>query len=198
MIRFVATPDRVVVADLKMNLPGRGVWLCADRQSIDTAAASNLFARGLKANISVPASIGDDVDRLLEQAALASLSFARKASQCITGAFKVDSLLRTGKAIALLHALDAAKDGVRKLSGAACVSGRNGRKVTVLKLFASEQMSLALGGENVIHAALINGGAAESFLMRAEMLTRYRGKHPTTGEDDRHNVASLPKDVNQA
>ena len=196
MIRFVATPDGMVIADLKKNLPGRGVWVCANRRSVDKAAGKKMFARGLKMNVSVSELIGSETDSLIEQSALASLGFARKASQCITGAFKVDALLRTGKAVALLHAIDAADDGVRKLAGAACVSGKNGRKVKVLKLFDSEKMSLALGIENVNHAALTIGGAADSFLKRAELLARYRGESPKTGEDAQQQVVSIPEDVN--
>ncbi len=197
MIRFVAAPDGSVVADLKRTLPGRGVWVCAKRESVDKAADKNLFARGLKMNVSVSRSLGSDVDALIEKAALAGLGFARKAGQCVTGAVKVDGAIRSGKAIALLHAIDAADDGIAKLARAVGVSKRNGREVRVLKLFDSDKMRLALGGENVIHAALTNGGAASSFLKRAEMLIGYRGGSPKTGESDRQGAESFPKDVEQ-
>ncbi len=195
MIRFVAAPDGSIVADLKRNLPGRGVWLCARRDTVDKAAGMNLFARGLKMNVSVSSSLGSDVDTLIERTAVAGLGFSRKAGQCVAGAVKVDAAIRSGKAIALLHATDAAEDGVAKLARAVGVSKRSGREVRVLKLFGSDKMRLALGGENVIHAALTSGGAASSVLKRAEMLIGYRGGSPKTGESDRRCAEGFPKDV---
>ena len=70
LIRFVAGPDSALVPDLKRNLPGRGCWVTADRLHVERAAAKKLFARALKAEIQVPADIGDMVDRLLARAAL--------------------------------------------------------------------------------------------------------------------------------
>ncbi|WP_304191444.1 DUF448 domain-containing protein, partial [Phenylobacterium aquaticum] len=45
LIRFVAGPDGVVVPDLARKLPGRGLWVAADRVSLETAAKKGLFAR---------------------------------------------------------------------------------------------------------------------------------------------------------
>lgn len=182
LLRFVAAPDGSVVADLNRKLPGRGVWVRASREFVDKAARKNLFARGLKKNVSVSSTLADEVDQMLERSALAGLGLARKAGQCVTGAGKVDEVLRAGKVVVLLHAQDAAADGVRKLTGAACVSAGKGRIVRVFNLFDSRQMSLALGGSNVVHAALTNGGAAKSFLRRAAALVRYRGGSLDTGE----------------
>ncbi|PLU83733.1 DNA-binding protein, partial [Sinorhizobium medicae] len=47
LIRFVAGPDGVVVADLKRQLPGRGCWVKAERQLVEKAVAKKLFARAL-------------------------------------------------------------------------------------------------------------------------------------------------------
>ena len=47
-------------------------------------------------------------------------------------------------------------------------------------IFASSEMDLALGGANVIHAALLAGGASTSFLKCAAALARYRGEAPET------------------
>jgi len=38
LIRFVAGPDGAVVPDLARKLPGRGLWVAADRASVATAA----------------------------------------------------------------------------------------------------------------------------------------------------------------
>src|SRR5690606_28744965 len=45
LIRFVADPDGAVVPDLARKLPGRGLWVAADRASLEAAIKKNLFAR---------------------------------------------------------------------------------------------------------------------------------------------------------
>ena len=194
MIRFVAGPDGTIVPDLKRNLPGRGVWVFGRRELVEKAVSKKLFARGLKMNVSVSSSLANEVDALLERSALAGLGFARKAGQCVTGAGKVEAAMRAGKARAIVHAGNAADDGIRKLKGAVYASERDGKKVKVFRLFDSDQMGLALGGTNVVHAALTVGGAANSFIKRAETLVRYRGGSPETGEDCSLADGSFSKD----
>jgi hypothetical protein len=41
-------------------------------------------------------------------------------------------------------------------------------------VLTSEQLDLALGRSNVIHAALLAGPASDTFLSRSHMLVRYR------------------------
>jgi hypothetical protein len=41
-------------------------------------------------------------------------------------------------------------------------------------VLTSEQLDLALGRSNVIHAALLAGPASDTFLSRSQMLVRYR------------------------
>ncbi len=195
MIRFVAGPDDSIVPDLKRTLPGRGVWVYGCREKVDKAADKNLFARGLKKKVTVSSSLGIEVDALLERSALAGLGFARKAGQCVTGSSKVDSALRVGKVVALVHAENAAPDGIRKLSGAVYAAGANGNNTKVFNLFDSDQMSFTLGGANVVHAALTRGGAANSFIKRAETLVRYRGGSPETRKADQQSADGFSKDV---
>jgi len=44
LIRFVRSPDGVVVPDLARKLPGRGVWVSLERRLLDQAVARKLFA----------------------------------------------------------------------------------------------------------------------------------------------------------
>lgn len=184
MIRFVAGPDGTVVPDLKRTLPGRGCWVKAERRYVDEAVRKKLFARGLKDSVKAAADLGDLVDRLLAKSTLGSLGLARKAGGIITGATKVDAGIRSGKVFLLLHAQDAAPDGVRKLDQARrAVRGAGGPDIPALSLFKSEEMDLALGGVNVIHAAVIDGTAAAGFVKRALLLQHFRdgGATPTNG-----------------
>ena len=49
LLRFVLAPDGQVVPDVEAKLPGRGLWVSADRTIIAQAVAKRLFARAAKA-----------------------------------------------------------------------------------------------------------------------------------------------------
>lgn len=179
LIRFVAGPDSTIVPDLKRNLPGRGCWVTADRTHVDLAVARKLFARGLKAEVIVPPELGAMVDGLMAKAALGALGLARKAGMVALGAAKVESNVRSGKAAAVLHADEASEDGVRKITQARrAVVHAGGPVIVAYKLFSEHELGLALGGTNVIHAAVLAGDAGKAALKRMAALDRYRGGSP--------------------
>ena len=168
MLRFVAGPDGTVVPDIKRKLPGRGVWVTATCEAVAEAVKRGALQRGLKANVKVPADLPDFADRLLERAALDALAMAHKAGRIVAGFERVESAIAAGGLAALIHAADAAPDGVRKL--AVRVEGQ----FPVICTFTSSQLDLALGRPHVIHAALLSGREGETFLARWRTLERYR------------------------
>jgi uncharacterized protein len=179
LIRFVVGPDCVLVPDLKRNLPGRGCWVTADRLHVELAARKKLFGRALRQDVSIPGDLGAMVDRLLARAALGSLGLARKAGALVTGAAKVDAAVRSREALAVLHALDAAPDGVRKIDQARRAGASpDGLEVPAYKLFSEAEIGLALGRANVIHAAVLASDAGKAALKRVVALDRYRGGTP--------------------
>ncbi|MGU3399376.1 RNA-binding protein [Brucellaceae bacterium D45D] len=177
MIRFVAGPDGSVVPDLKRNLPGRGCWVKAERHLVDEAVKRKLFARALKEGVTPQADLGALVDQLLTKSAIGSLALARKAGAVVSGSAKVDQAIRTGAAAMVLHAKEAAADGVRKHDQARrAVVHMEGPDIPSFSLFTGEEMDLAFGGGNVIHAAVLDGKAAAGFIQKALLLHRYRGE----------------------
>jgi hypothetical protein len=79
----------------------------------------------------------------------------------------------------LLHAAEAASDGIRKIDGA--VRRRFGDRadnLPVIKTFNASQLDLAFGRPNVIHAALLAGPASAAFLARNMRLERFRAGDP--------------------
>jgi predicted RNA-binding protein YlxR (DUF448 family) len=187
LIRFVVGPDMTVVPDLKRRLPGRGCWVTADRSHVDEAARRNLFSRALKAKVTPPAHLGQLVDSLLARAALGAMGLARKAGQVVLGAAKVEGAVRSGKALLTLHAAEAAPDGVRKIDQARRATVHaGGPDIPFYKLFSEAELGLALGGTNVIHAAVLAGDTGRAVLKRVSALDRYRGGSP----EDRMIVAA--------
>ncbi len=187
LIRFVVGPDSTLVPDLKRRLPGRGCWVTAERSHVDRAAEKKRFQRALKADLDVPPELGALVDTLLARAALGALGLARKAGAVAMGAAKVESAVRTGKAAAVLHAVEASEDGVRKIAQARrAVLLAEGPDIPAYKLFSEAELGLALGGTNVIHAALLAGDPGQAALKRMVALDRYRGGSPA----DRLTIAA--------
>ncbi len=175
LIRFVAAPDGTIVADPKANLPGRGVWVCAERAVVAEAARSRAFARSLKDNVKVAPDLDQQVENLLEHRALDALSMANKAGRVTAGFEKISSKIEGGSVAALLHARDGAEGGTEKLDRKLkAVAAAAGRGVMIFRLFTITQMSLAMGRSNVVHAALERGGATDRFLIEAGRLMRYR------------------------
>ena len=48
LIRFVVGPDGSVVPDVEAKLPGRGLWVLADRSALDRAVRKGLFSRAAR------------------------------------------------------------------------------------------------------------------------------------------------------
>jgi len=173
MIRFVIAPNGEAIADLKHNLPGRGVWVTATRNALDRAVKANAFARGFRRDVRVAGDVVADTERLLENAAVDALAVARKAGLIATGFAQVETALKRDAVTALLHAAEAAPDGVKKLDSALRQS-RQTESVRIVRILTTSQLDLALGRPNVIHAALLAGRASETFMARLRRLERFR------------------------
>ena len=182
LIRFVAGPDGVV-PDVKRKLPGRGLWITASRKALADAVARKAFARGFKRDVRVPADLAALTERLLVQSALDALAIAGKAGLAPAGFAKVEAALMRDRVVALLHASEAAADGVKKLTGV-LKSRPDVDRITVIRAFDSAQLDLALGRANVVHAALLAGPASNTFLARFHRLERFRTGKPAGTEQD--------------
>ena len=115
------------------------------------------------------------------RSAIEALAIAAKAGQVISGFSKVEAALEQRQAQtsvgALIHASDGAADGIRKLDAMVRQNTGNGEEspeFPVVTSLTSEQLDLALGRSNVIHAALLAGPASKTFLSRSHVLVRYR------------------------
>lgn len=180
LLRFVAGPDGDLVPDLRARLPGRGVWVGLDRASVAEAVGRKLFARALKAEVTADPGIADDVAALLRKAALGRLGLARKCGAAIAGFTKVESALAREKVAVLLTASDAADDALRKVSDRLHRRARDepGTNTLHIRAFSADELGLAMGRPNVIHAALLGGPAGRSFLESVVRLLRYDGMAP--------------------
>ena len=174
LIRFVVGPHGDVVPDVKRKLPGRGIWISATRAAVDEAVKRRVFARGFRKEVRVATDLGEITERLLERSALDALAIVGKAGQIVSGFGKVEDAIGSRSALAIIHAADGAADGKRKLAATVRRNAKEGREIPSIEGFSSQQLDLALGRLNVIHAALLDGAASATFLARTQRLLRFR------------------------
>lgn len=188
LIRFVPGPDGVIVPDLAEKLPGRGIWITGTRAMVEAAVRSKAFSRSLKKNAVAGPDLPSRLESLMLKRSLDALSIANKAGLITTGFTKVEAAVSSGGVVALIHAADGSDEGTGKLDRRYLAVCRDlTRQAVVVKLATIEQLSLALGRSNVVHAALGSGGAADKFLSEIARLERYRGTEAalsTAGHDE--------------
>jgi predicted RNA-binding protein YlxR (DUF448 family) len=176
LIRFVADPDGRVVPDIGAKLPGRGMWVSANRASLEIAVAKNHFSRSAKAALTASPDLPDRVEALLMRRIADDLGLARRAGQLIQGFDGVSRAFDTKRPPNLLiEASDGSEDGRRKI---VAVARAHGLQPDVVDCLNSQELSLALGRENVVHAALTPGRLSERVKLEAG---RLRGFRPASG-----------------
>ncbi len=187
LMRFVADPDGHVVPDAAAKLPGRGLWVEASKAAIDKAVEKKLFSRaarrpasGGEQNIKVTATadLADRAEKALLARMIGDLGLARRSGALVLG---FDNVLRELEGPkppkALIEAFDGSADGKRKLYAAA---HRLELNCAVIECLTSAELGLALGRENVIHAAVQPGGLAERLIFDAERLAGFRPRNGST------------------
>lgn len=174
LIRFVIGPDGILFPDPSEKLPGRGVWITASKEKIQEAVIKKALFRSLKREVEIPKDLPEITGSLLRHRALNSLSLANKAGHVTTGFVQVDALIAKGTVFMLLHAKDGAQGGAEKLNKVMrAVSRAKGQKEHIETFFTVEEMSLALGRSNVVHAALTTSGISQKFLNEAHRMQQY-------------------------
>jgi len=169
LIRFVIGPDGAVVPDLAGKLPGRGIWVSADRGAMEQAVKRKLFARAARQPVQMPEKLVDLVHDLLTRRVIDLISLARKGGQAVGGYEKVRDWLARGDARVLLQAHDGSVRGKTKLRPP---EGPDSH-ITCL---SAQELGLAFGREHVIHAALAAGGLTSRVVEEAAKLARMRGQ----------------------
>ncbi len=167
LIRFVVGPDQSIVPDVDGRLPGRGLWLRARRDMIETAAQKRLFAKAARANVSVSPDLADTVAELLRRRCLNHLGLAQRAGLVASGAEKVRAQIATGRTAALIGASDGSIAERQKMN--ALVPG-----VPVVDVFTSAELGSALGRDMAVHVALLPGRLTQMILEDADRFSGLR------------------------
>ena len=167
LIRFCVGPDGQIVPDILGRLPGRGIYVSADRAMIEKAAKKGLFARAARQPVKVPDGLADLVEDLLLRRVVDLLSMARKAGDAVMGYEKVKDWLAKGQAATLIQASDGSERGKTKLHAP---EGKGG----FIGVLTAGEMGLSFGRERAIHAALAAGGLRTRVVVEAARLAGLR------------------------
>lgn len=182
LLRFVVGPDRHIVPDVDGRLPGRGLWLTATRDIVRAAVAKRLFARAAKQDVVVDDGLDDRVEALLVRRSIERLGLARRAGQAVAGFAQVEKAVRAGGVAVLVEAADGAADGRGKLR-------RLAPELPVADRLTAAELAQAFAREQVVHAALLKGRLAETFVAEQARLAGFRG-----GVKDETKVKVLERD----
>lgn len=185
MIRFARAPGGEIIPDLAEKLPGRGFRVHADRALLEEALGRGRFraaaARSLRAQVAaadVDAGLAQRIDLLLRRRVADRIGLERRAGRLVTGFEKVAARLRRGSPGLLLEARDGARDGIAKLRALA------GSAVVVASPLDRDQLGLALGRENVVHAAVDAGKGADALLRDCRRLAAWENRPLVIPLDD--------------
>ncbi len=170
LVRFVVGPGNIVVPDIDGRLPGRGLWLKAERAMMEAAASKRLFAKAARKDVVVPADLADTVAALLKRRCLNHLGLAKRAGLVAAGAEKVRARIAEGRTAALVEAADGSLDERRKF--VALAPG-----IPVVELFTGAELGAAVGRETAaVHVALAPGKLTTTLI---EDAARLRGMQKT-------------------
>ncbi|HER26176.1 MAG TPA: RNA-binding protein [Rhodospirillales bacterium] len=179
MIRFVLDPENRIVADIAGKLPGRGFWLSAERDMLNTACAKNLFARAARTNVTVAGDLVDRVERQLVKRCQEHLGLARRAGMAVAGFEKVETWLKTGKgAGVLLAAVDGSAQGRAKIAALGRALAKNS---TLLECLDSAELAAPFGRDKAVHAVVAKGRLAEKLSVDGGRLQGLRRQDDVAG-----------------
>jgi hypothetical protein len=166
LIRFVIGPDNQVYPDILGKLPGRGIYVSADRAALELAVKKKAFARSAKQPVTLPDGLIGEVEQQLARRVVDLISLQRKAGKAVAGYEKVKGWLQTEEAEVLIQAVDGSGRGKSKLS-----TPHYGHYIGWL---TADELGLAFGRQTVIHGALASGGLTQRVVEEAGRLKGVR------------------------
>jgi len=174
LIRFVIGPEGNVVPDLEAKLPGRGLWLSAERDVVKTACAKRLFAKMARCKAEAPDDLADQLEALLVERCIGLLGMARRSGSVVAGFEKVRAYLQEDKAGLILAAREGAIGGRRKVRNIA-------PELKEWDRLSGFELAQALGREAVIHVAVARGPLADRLATECGRLEGFRSSLGSEG-----------------
>ena len=190
MIRFVLGPENTVYPDILGKLPGRGVWVTATRDDLETALKKGGFKRGFKGNVKIPKDLAAQIEAGLRKQTLSLIGMAKKSGKLFIGFDQVMVAARTdalGWRIEASDGAEGARGKIRALSKA--VAHEVELKLPrVIGCFDSSELGAVLGRDSIIHCAVPHGRIAKSLGLSAKRLSGFVPLVPEGWADAQHEA----------
>lgn len=152
LIRFVVGPDNTLYPDLAEKLPGRGLWVSADRSALETAISRKLFAKAARAAVKVPDDLIEQIAAGLRRRLAEQIGLARRAGKAVAGFEKVSEWLKRGEAGLILRASDGSEGTLGDLKLG---------EVNVLMPLTADELGAPFARPSAVNVAIAKGALAE-------------------------------------
>ncbi len=152
LLRFVVGPNNELYFDINNKLPGRGMWVQATKESLETALEKNLFSRSAKMKVNIDNNFKENTKQLLRTQLLQTIKLSNKAGLVICGFDKIYEQIkyRSANYHYYIEALDSAKNGSEKILN---IIGHM-ENIKHINIFTSEELSQSFNKVNVVHSLI--------------------------------------------
>ena len=171
LMRFVVSPENDLVPDLKNKLPGRGIWVTANKFALEKAIVKNIFSKVAKEKISIRPDLVTSIENQLRKQILANVSLAKKAGMAIFGFEKVRLELIKNTNWLLIQAFDGSSRELDRLSGRV-------KKENIVTCLSGSELGSVFGRNSVIHCVILNSGFIQKIIFEANRLNNLKNPLP--------------------
>ena len=147
LLRFVELNNELL-PDFNKKLPAKGMYVTANKLSLQKALQKKLFHKVSKHNLKIAEDFMNTVENLIKHQTMESLNLARKSGALITGFEKVKEAIKKGNVAFIIEAKDAALDGKEKVVLFA-------KNIEIFNLFSIDELDKALNKVNTVHIAIL-------------------------------------------
>ena len=154
MLRFVIGPDNYAVLDVDEKLPGRGLWLSAERETLNIACNRDFFSKRARRRVSASIDLGQLAESLLTNKCIQLLQLARRSGILTVGSNEVSKNLCKGAKGLLVIAADGAPKSIRKVTNIA-------RDLPIRSALNGNELGAVLGRKRLVNAFVEKGGLAD-------------------------------------
>lgn len=172
LLRFVSSPDRMVVFDVAEKLPGRGMWIKASKSLLEQAVTKRIFYKAAHGTVKIPEDLTSQVETGLKARCLSLISLCRKAGLLLFGYEAVKKAVGQGEAVAAFEAQDSSERGQNKLF-------KPTDTFPIYNLLTREELGQIVSQAEVVHIALLNGKLSDEACIAAHKLALYQGVEPS-------------------
>jgi hypothetical protein len=169
MVRFVLGPDCKIYPDFSENLPGRGMWVKADKKSLQEVIDKRLFNKISHNDCKIEKDFITNLVILLKNRVLNLLGFAKKSGNLVLGLDNVIEISKKKQIKVFLIASDSGEDGKKKLKHLL-----NQDNVLLIDLFTAKELQHIFGQDIlVVYGCLQNSKITNSIIENYKKLIAF-------------------------